>query len=139
VHAAAAPRYDEAGIRAIDLTQTTSRAIEEVGGAQRGKAIIVLNPAEPPLLMRDTVMCEVDPDAPRDAIDDSIHEMVAEVRTYAPGYRLKADPQWHGNRVTTLLEVEGAGDFLAPYSGNLDIMTAAAARVGELMARRMAA
>jgi acetaldehyde dehydrogenase len=118
-----------------EFTETTSRAIAEVGGAEVGKAIIVLNPAEPPLLMRDTVMCEIDPAADEDDITASIREMAAEVQTYVPGYRLKADPQFDGGRVTILLEVEGAGDFLEPYSGNLDIMTAAAARVGDRIAR----
>lgn len=119
-----------------EFTETTSRAIEEVGGAERGKAIIVLNPAEPPLLMRDTVMCEVGEDADEEAISDSIGEMVAEVASYVPGYRLKAPPQFDRNRVIVLIEVEGAGDFLEPYSGNLDIMTSAAARVGESLAER---
>jgi acetaldehyde dehydrogenase len=120
-----------------EFTETTSRAIAEVGGAEVGKAIIVLNPAEPPLLMRDTAMCEIDPAADHDDITASIREMAAEVQTYVPGYRLKADPQFDGGRVTILLEVEGAGDFLEPYSGNLDIMTAAAARVGDQMARAL--
>ena len=120
-----------------EFTETTSRAISEVGGAERGKAIIVLNPAEPPLLMRDTVMCELGPGADRGAIVDSVREMAAEVATYVPGYRLKADPQFHAERVTILLEVEGAGDFLEPYSGNLDIMTAAATRVGERIAQQL--
>jgi acetaldehyde dehydrogenase (acetylating) len=108
-----------------------------VGGAAQGKAIIVLNPAEPPLLMRDTVMCEVDGDADREAIAHSVHDMVEEVASYVPGYRLTAEPQFHGERVTVLLEIEGAGDFLERYSGNLDIMTAAAARVGDELARHM--
>jgi len=122
-----------------EFTETTSRAISEVGGAEQGKAIIVLNPAEPPLLMRDTVMCELEPDADRAAIAESVREMAAEVATYVPGYRLKADPQFHDDRVTILLEVEGAGDFLEPYSGNLDIMTAAATRVGERIAAQLVA
>jgi len=120
-----------------EFTQTTSRALVEVGGAAQGKAIIVLNPAEPPLLMRDTVMCEVDGDADREAIAHSVHDMVEEVASYVPGYRLTAEPQFHGERVTVLLEIEGAGDFLERYSGNLDIMTAAAARVGDELARHM--
>lgn len=117
-----------------EFTETTSRAISEVGGAEQGKAIIVLNPAEPPLLMRDTVMCEVGDGCDREAIVESIREMADEVQAYVPGYRLTADPQFDGDRVTVLLEVEGAGDFLEPFSGNLDIMTAAAARVGERLA-----
>jgi acetaldehyde dehydrogenase len=120
-----------------EFTETTSRAISEVGGADVGKAIIVLNPAEPPLLMRDTVMCEIGQGADRDAITESVREMATDVATYVPGYRLKADPQFDGDRVTILLEVEGAGDFLERYSGNLDIMTAAATRVGERLAQRL--
>jgi acetaldehyde dehydrogenase len=120
-----------------EFTETTSRAISEVGGAEAGKAIIVLNPAEPPPLMRDTVICEVEPGADREAIVESVREMAAEVATYVPGYRLKAEPQFDGDRVTILLEVEGAGDFLEPYSGNLDIMTAAATRVGERIAQQL--
>lgn len=120
-----------------EFTETTSRAISEVGGAGEGRAIIVLNPAEPPLLMRDTVICEIDPDADRDAIAASIAEMAGEVARYVPGYRLTAPPQFADGRVTILLEVEGAGDFLERYSGNLDIMTAAATRVGERIARNV--
>jgi acetaldehyde dehydrogenase len=120
-----------------EFTETTSRAIEAVGGAERGKAIIILNPAEPPPLMRDTVICEVDADADRDAIAESVREMVAEVAAYVPGYRLKAEPQFDGARVMVLLEIEGAGDFLERYSGNLDIITAAAVRVGEQLAQHI--
>jgi len=114
-----------------EFTETTSRAITEVGGAERGKAIIILNPAEPPLLMRDTVMCELPEGTDHDAVEASITEMVDDVAKYVPGYRLKAPAQFIDGRVTVLLEVEGAGDFLERYSGNLDIMTAAATRVGE--------
>jgi acetaldehyde dehydrogenase len=121
-----------------EFTDTTSRAVSEIGGAGRGKAIIILNPAEPPLLMRDTVICELTRDADRATIEESIYEMVAEVAQYVPGYRLKAPPQFESDRVVVLLEVEGAGDYLERYSGNLDIMTAAAVRVGEgLAARRL--
>ena len=120
-----------------EFTETTSRAIEAVGGAERGKAIIILNPADPPPLMRDTVICEVDADSDRDAIAESVREMVAEVAAYVPGYRLKAEPQFDGARVMVLLEIEGAGDFLERYSGNLDIITAAAARVGEQLAQHI--
>jgi acetaldehyde dehydrogenase len=121
-----------------EFTDTTSRAIAEVGGAGRGKAIIVLNPAEPPLLMRDTVICEIGPDADREAITDSITEMVAAVAAYVPGYRLRVPPQFGDDRVSVFLEVEGRGDFLPNYAGNLDIMTAAAVRVGEELARARA-
>lgn len=122
-----------------EFTRTTSRAIRVVGGAAQGKAIIILNPAEPPLLMRDTVICEIDPAADRLAITDSIERMVAEVARYVPGYRLQAEPQFLEDRVTVLLEIEGVGDFLPRYSGNLDIMTAAATRVGERVAAELVA
>jgi acetaldehyde dehydrogenase len=125
-----------------EFTQTTASALESVGGARRGKAIIILNPAEPPLIMRDTVYCAISPDADREAIAASIDEMVQDVATYVPGYRLVAEPQfddrrpgWDGcARVAVFLEVEGNGDYLPRYAGNLDIMTSAAARVGELLA-----
>jgi acetaldehyde dehydrogenase len=126
-----------------EFTLTTSHAVAEVGGAQRGKAVIVLNPIEPPMIMRDTVYCMIDPDADRSAITASVHDMIAEVQQYVPGYTLRAEPQfddptaeWGANaRVSVFLEVKGNGDYLPPYAGNLDIMTAAAARVGDLMAR----
>ncbi|MDT7640704.1 MAG: acetaldehyde dehydrogenase [Pseudonocardiales bacterium] len=125
-----------------EFTHTTGGAVAEVGGAERGKAIIVLNPVEPPMIMRDTVFCMIAADADRAAIIRSIHDMVADVRQYVPGYTLRAEPQfdepresWRGNgRVAVFLEVKGNGDYLPEYAGNLDIMTAAAARVGELMA-----
>lgn len=125
-----------------EFTETTSHAIETVGGAQRGKAIIILNPVDPPMIMRDTVFCAISPDADRHAITDSIHRMVADVQQYVPGYQLKADPQfddprpeWKGHaRVAAFLEVRGNGDYLPDWAGNLDIMTAAAVRVGELVA-----
>jgi acetaldehyde dehydrogenase len=126
-----------------EFTETTSQAVVEVGGAERGKAIIILNPVEPPMIMRDTVFCAIAPDTDRAAVTESIHQMVGDVQQYVPGYTLRADPQfdepresWSGSaRVAVFLEVEGNGDYLPPYAGNLDIMTAAAARVGELMAR----
>jgi acetaldehyde dehydrogenase len=125
-----------------EFTHTTGGAVAEVGGAERGKAIIVLNPVEPPMIMRDTVFCMIAADADRAAIIRSIHDMVADVQEYVPGYTLRAEPQfdepresWRGNgRVAVFLEVKGNGDYLPEYAGNLDIMTAAAARVGELMA-----
>jgi acetaldehyde dehydrogenase len=118
-----------------EFTETTARAVAEVGGAERGKAIIILNPAEPPLLMRDTVICSLEPDADRDAVAASVHEIVEQVAAYVPGYRLRVPPQFTSDRVSVFLEVEGRGDFLAPYAGNLDIMTAAAVRVGEQLAQ----
>jgi acetaldehyde dehydrogenase len=125
-----------------EFTETTSHAIRTVGGAAYGKAIIILNPAEPPMIMRDTVFCAIPAEADRDAISDSIDRMVSDVQAYVPGYRLVAEPQfddpqkgWDGRgRVSVFLEVRGNGDYLPPWAGNLDIMTAAAARVGEKMA-----
>lgn len=122
-----------------EFTATTARAIERVGGAKQGKAIIILNPAEPPIVMRDTVHCVTEQAPNENAIADSLRRMEAEVRNYVPGYRIKEGPVFDGNRVTTFLEVEGAGDYLPAYAGNLDIMTAAAARVGEVLARQLAA
>jgi acetaldehyde dehydrogenase len=129
-----------------EFTKTTSRGVEAIGGAGRGKAIIILNPADPPMIMRDTIFCAIPEDADRDAITASIRAMVAEVQTYVPGYRLLNEPQFeepsvvNGGQhvVTTFIEVEGAGDYLPPYAGNLDIMTAAAAKVGEEVAKRAA-
>ena len=126
-----------------EFTQTTAKAVEEVGGAARGKAVIILNPVEPPMIMRDTVFCAISPEADHAAITASVHDMIAEVQRYVPGYSLRAEPQfddpredWDGNaRVGVFLEVRGNGDYLPEYAGNLDIMTAAAARVGDLMAR----
>jgi acetaldehyde dehydrogenase (acetylating) len=141
-----------------EFTETTSRAIVEVGGAAHGKAIIILNPAEPPLIMRDTVYCLCD-EADQEAIAQSIRDMVEEVRTYVPGYRLKQDVQFEhigsnrpvlipdlaetgrseftGLKVSIFLEVEGAAHYLPGYAGNLDIMTSAALRTAERMAARM--
>ena len=126
-----------------EFTKTTSKGVETIGGARRGKAIIILNPADPPMIMRDTIFCAIPEDADRDAISQSIHDVVADVQSYVPGYRLLNDPQFDdpsmnsGGQalVTTFIEVEGAGDYLPPYAGNLDIMTAAATKVGEEIAR----
>ncbi len=125
-----------------EFTRTTARAVEVLGGAGQGKAIIVLNPADPPLIMRDTIFCEISEEADRAAVHQdivrSVHAMVAELQTYVPGYRLLREPQFDRvadrSRVAIFVEVEGAGDFLPAYSGNLDIMTAAATKVGESMA-----
>ena len=112
-----------------EFTETTSQAIEKVGGAKRGKAIIILNPAEPPLIMRDTVHAITETAPDEAAITKSILEMVADVQTYVPGYKLKSGPVFDGNRVSVFLEVTGAAHYLPAYAGNLDIMTAAAVRV----------
>jgi len=139
-----------------EFTETTSQAIVEVGGATRGKAIIILNPAEPPLIMRDTVYCLCE-DADHEAIRQSIHDMVAQVQSYVPGYRLKQavqfesiggnrplripemDREFTGLKVSVFLEVEGAAHYLPAYAGNLDIMTSAAMKTAEKIADRMAA
>jgi acetaldehyde dehydrogenase len=131
-----------------EFTKTTSTALSEVGGARHGKAIMVLNPAEPPILMRNTVFCALADGYDRQAVTDSILSVVDEVSRYVPGYRLKSEPVFDEDlfstpggdvkaRVVALLEVEGAGDYFPPYAGNLDIMTASAVRVGEAMAQAM--
>ena len=120
-----------------EFTRTTAGAVEQVGGAKKGKAIIIINPAEPPLLMRDTVHCLVQGEPDRAAITESVHAMIAEVQKYVPGYRLVNGPVFDGNRVTLYLEVQGLGDFLPKYAGNLDIMTAAALRTAEMFAEEI--
>ncbi|MBS1161816.1 MAG: acetaldehyde dehydrogenase [Proteobacteria bacterium] len=120
-----------------EFTRTTSGAIKQVGGAAKGKAIIIINPAEPPLIMRDTVHCLTESEPQRDAISESIHAMIKEVQKYVPGYRLVNGPVFDGNRVSVFLEVQGLGDFLPTYAGNLDIMTAAAARTAEMFAEEI--
>src|SRR6478609_1049964 len=130
-----------------EFTRTTAAGVETIGGAQQGKAIIILNPAEPPMIMRDTIYCAVAPDADRDAIIASIFAMEKAVQEYVPGYRLLQEPQIDDpspatrgqTKVSVFVEVEGAGDFLPPYAGNLDIMTAAATQVGQNIARSLAA
>ena len=130
-----------------EFTRTTAAGVTAIGGAAEGKAIIILNPAEPPMIMRDTIFCAVDPEADRDAIVQSIVAMEKAVQEYVPGYRLLQEPQIDDpspatrgqTKVSIFVEVEGAGDYLPPYSGNLDIMTAAATQVGESIARSGAA
>ena len=128
-----------------EFTKTTSASLVEVGGADHGKAIMILNPAEPPILMRNTVFCALGDEYERDEVAGSITEMVRAVASYVPGYRLKAEPVFDEDlfrtpggdvkaRVVVLLEVEGAADYLPPYAGNLDIMTASAVRVAEAVA-----
>ncbi|MGA8845384.1 MAG: acetaldehyde dehydrogenase (acetylating) [Nocardioides sp.] len=126
-----------------EFTRTTSAGVVSIGGAAQGKAIIILNPAEPPMIMRDTIYCAVSPDADQDAIVASIFAMEKAVQEYVPGYRLLQEPQidepseaTRGQlKISVFVEVEGAGDFLPPYAGNLDIMTAAATQVGDNIAR----
>jgi acetaldehyde dehydrogenase len=128
-----------------EFTRTTARSLEEVGGAAHGKAIIILNPADPPILMRNTVFCALPDGYDEAAVAAAVEDMVERVARYVPGYRLKRPPVFEEGpfatpggpaaaRVVALLEVEGAGDFLPTYAGNLDIMTAAAVRVGEALA-----
>jgi acetaldehyde dehydrogenase len=127
-----------------EFTRTTSRAIAEVGKAGRGKAIIVLNPADPPMIMRDTIFCQLPPDTDQKLVTKAVEDAVANVAQYVPGYRLKAAPQFGEDRngtprVAVFVEVEGAGDYFPPYAGNLDIMTAAAAAAAERIARHLTA
>jgi acetaldehyde dehydrogenase len=129
-----------------EFTETTARGLETIGGAARGKAIIVLNPAEPPILMRNTVYCALPEGADRAAVEASVRAVAADVATYVPGYRVKGLVFDDGpfttpggtaaSRISVFLEVTGNGDYLPPYAGNLDIMTASAVRVGEMLARR---
>ena len=122
-----------------EFTRTTAGAIEKVGGAKKGKAIIIINPADPPLIMRDTVHCLTETEPDQAAITKSIHDMMAEVNKYVPGYRIVNGPVFDGKRISVYLEVEGLGDYLPKYSGNLDIMTAAAARTAEMFAEEILA
>ena len=119
-----------------EFTRTTAGAVEQLGGAKKGKAIIILNPAEPPLIMRDTIHCLTAEEPRREEIAASVRAMVAEVQRYVPGYTLRNGPVFDGRRVTVYMEVEGLGDYLPPYAGNLDIMTAAALRTAEVWAER---
>jgi acetaldehyde dehydrogenase (acetylating) len=116
-----------------EFTSATARGLETIGGADEAKAIIILNPAEPPMMMRNTIYAELD-DPDRDAVEAAIREAVAGVAQYVPGYRLTTDPLIGDELATVMVEVEGAGDNLPPYAGNLDIMTSAAVRVAELHA-----
>lgn len=120
-----------------EFTRTTAGAVEQVGGAQKGKAIIIINPAEPPLLMRDTIHCLTKDEPDQAAITESVHQMISEVQKYVPGYKLKNGPVFDGRKVSIFLEVEGLGDYLPKYAGNLDIMTASAARTAEMYAQQM--
>ena len=122
-----------------EFTRTTASAVEKVGKAKKGKAIIIINPAEPPLMMRDTVHCLVAGEPDQQAITASVQEMIREVQKYVPGYKLVNGPVFDGNRVSMFMEVEGLGDFLPKYAGNLDIMTAAATRTAEMFAENVLA
>ncbi|MBR9867407.1 MAG: acetaldehyde dehydrogenase (acetylating) [Oceanospirillales bacterium] len=121
-----------------EFTRTTAGAVEKVGGAKKGKAIIIINPAEPPLMMRDTVHCLTEGEPDQAAITASVHAMVKEVQKYVPGYHLVNGPVFDGNRVSMFMEVEGLGDYLPKYAGNLDIMTAAGLRTAEMFAEEAA-
>ncbi|HMJ55067.1 MAG TPA: acetaldehyde dehydrogenase (acetylating) [Polyangiaceae bacterium] len=121
-----------------EFTRTTAAAVASVGGAKKGKAIIIVNPAEPPLMMRDTIHCLTESDPDVEAITRSVHDMIKEVQKYVPGYTLKNGPVFDGRRVTTFVEVQGLGDYLPKYAGNLDIMTAAALRTAEMFAQEIA-
>ena len=121
-----------------EFTETTSRAIEVVGKAKKGKAIIVLNPADPPIHMTDTVMIRVgDTSVPFETIRDSILNIVSEVQRYVPGYRLRVPPQMDGDKVSVVVQVQGQGDFLPTFAGNLDIINAAAIATAERIARNL--
>jgi acetaldehyde dehydrogenase len=126
-----------------EFTRTTSKSLEVLGGAANGKAIIILNPAQPPIMMQNTIFCSLPDDASFEDVAASIQEVVAEVQAYVPGYRLRQEPQFDRRtahqlgRVAVFLEVTGAGDYLPQYAGNLDIMTAAATKVGEEIARHI--
>lgn len=122
-----------------EFTRTTATGVERVGGAKRGKAIIIINPADPPIIMRDTIHCLTESEPDQEAIRASVHAMVADVQKYVPGYQLKNGPVFDGRRVSIFLEVAGLGDYLPTYAGNLDIMTASALRTGELIAAELRA
>ncbi len=117
-----------------EFTSTTAAGVEKVGGAKKGKAIIIINPAEPPLMMRDTIHCLCVDKPDQAAITESVHDMVMDVQKYVPGYKLVNGPVFDGQRVSIFMEVQGLGDFLPTYAGNLDIMTAAGLRTAEMFA-----
>ncbi|MCL1790435.1 MAG: acetaldehyde dehydrogenase (acetylating) [Peptococcaceae bacterium] len=123
-----------------EFTETTSKGLESVGGADKGKAIIILNPAEPPLMMTNTIIVRVkDPSVGLERIKASIDEIVAELKTYVPGYQLRVPPMMEGDKVTTIVQVQGQGDFLPEFSGNLDIINSAAVAAAEQIAAEMLA
>ncbi|MAI91243.1 acetaldehyde dehydrogenase (acetylating) [Ponticaulis sp.] len=130
-----------AGTRANldEFTFTTSNAIEKVGGAKKGKALCIINPADPPMIMRNTIYCLTEGEPDKKAITASILKMIGEVQKYVPGYKLVNGPDFEGNKVAVFMEVAGLGDYLPTYAGNLDIMTAAATRTAEMFADEMLA
>lgn len=122
-----------------EFTYTTSNAIEIVGGARKGKALAIINPADPPMMMRNTISCLTDDEPDQERITASVLAMIKEVQKYVPGYRLVNGPLFDGKRVTVFMEVAGLGDYLPKYAGNLDIMTAAATRTAEMFAEEILA
>jgi acetaldehyde/propanal dehydrogenase len=122
-----------------EFTYTTSNAIQAVGGAKKGKALAIINPAEPPLIMRNTIYCLTEDEPDHARITESILKMIGEVQKYVPGYRLVNGPIYEGNKVSVFMEVAGLGDYLPKYAGNLDIMTAAATRTAEMFAEEILA
>jgi acetaldehyde/propanal dehydrogenase len=122
-----------------EFTYTTSNAIVKVGGAKRGKALCIINPADPPVIMRNTINCLTEGEPQQAAIIDSVLAMIEQVQRYVPGYRLVNGPVFDGHRVSVFMEVMGLGDYLPKYAGNLDIMTAAACRTAEMFAEEIIA
>jgi acetaldehyde/propanal dehydrogenase len=120
-----------------EFTYTTSSAVCEVGGARRGKALCIINPAEPPMIMRNTIYCMTDDEPDQKRITESLLEMIGKVEQYVPGYKLVNGPVFEGNKVGVFMEVAGLGDYLPTYAGNLDIMTAAACRTAEMYAEKI--
>lgn len=122
-----------------EFTETTARALRELGGAERGKALIILNPAEPPLMMRNTIYCQTKTLPDMEAITKSVEDMVGRLKAYVPGYRLLMEPTYNEklDYIVTMIQVEGAGDWLPAYAGNLDIITSAAAAMADLAAKEM--
>ncbi|HKX95635.1 MAG TPA: acetaldehyde dehydrogenase (acetylating) [Methylibium sp.] len=122
-----------------EFTYTTSDALVRVGGAKKGKALAIINPAEPPMIMRNTINCLTEGEPQRSRIVDSVLAMIEEVQKYVPGYELVNGPSFDGNRVSVFMKVAGLGDYLPTYAGNLDIMTAAACRTAEMFAEEILA
>ncbi|WP_199176078.1 acetaldehyde dehydrogenase (acetylating) [Zhongshania marina] len=122
-----------------EFTYTTSNAICKVGGARRGKALAIINPADPPMIMRNTISCVTDAEPDKEKITESVMAMIGEVQKYVPGYKLVNGPVFEGNKVVVFMEVAGLGDYLPTYAGNLDIMTAAGCRTAEMFAQEILA